>query len=144
VKQFRSILILFFAVSLFVGSAGIHVFEHFCTIEGTEYSFFIPSKHSCKPTKKISNCCHEDSEKQVDSFKENCCEEDLISFQITSNFIQKDFQHKQQIAFNSSYKLFFFEHNFTLKKELLCILPTDPPPPKKGREILISNQVFRI
>jgi hypothetical protein len=144
VKQFRSTIILFFAVSLFVGSAGIHVFEHFCKVDGTDYSFFIPSEHSCKPTKKISSCCHEETEKQADSFKENCCEEDLVSFQITSNFIQKDFQHNQQIAFNSSHKLFFFEHNFTLKKELVCTLPTDRPPPKRGREILISNQVFRI
>ena len=143
-KPFRSIIIFLFAVSLFVGSAGIHVFEHFCKVDGTDYSFFVPSEHSCKPAKKISSCCHEETEKQVDSFKENCCEEDLISFQITSNFIQKDFQHNQQIAFISSHKLFTFEHNFTLKKELVCTFPINRPPPKKGREILISNQVFRI
>ena len=143
-KQFRSILILFFAVSLFVGSVGIKVFEHFCKVDGTDYSFFVPSEHSCKPTKKISSCCHEEAEKQVDSFKENCCEEDLISFQITSNFIQKDFQQYQQIALNSAHRSFFFEQNFNLKKELVCTFPINRPPPKKGREILISNQVFRI
>ncbi len=143
-KQFRSSVILFFAVSLFVGSAGIHVFEHFCKVDGTDYSFFIPSEHSCKPTKKISSCCHEVAEKRVDSFKENCCEEDLISFQITSNFIHKDFQNNQQISFNSSQKSFFFEQNFNLKKELVFTFPINRPPPKKGKEILISNQVFRI
>jgi hypothetical protein len=144
VKQFRSILILFFAVSLFVGSVGIHVFEHFCKVDGTDYSFFVPSEHSCKPTKKISSCCHEETEKKVDSFKDNCCEEDLISFQITSNFILKDFQHNQQFAITSAPKLFIFKENFTLKKELVCTIPLNHPPPKKGQELLILNQVFRI
>ena len=143
-KPFRSIIIFLFAVSLFVGSVGIHVFEHFCKVDGTEYSYFVPSVHSCKPAKKISSCCHEEAEKKGDSFKENCCEEDLISFKITSNFIQKDFQHNQQIAFNSAHKLFIFEQNFILKKELVCTIPINRPPPKKGREILISNQFFRI
>ncbi len=144
VKHCRSIIILFFAVSLFVGSVGIHVFEHFCKVDGTEYSFFVPSAHSCEPAKKIKSCCHEKVEKKSHSFKENCCEEDLISFKITSNFIQKDFQNNQQLAVTSAHQLFIFEVNFMLRNKLVCDFPINRPPPKKGQEILILNQVFRI
>lgn len=143
-KQLRSCVILFFAVSLFIGSVGIHVFEHFCKVDGTDYSFFVPSDHACKPTKKVKSCCHENAEKQSHSFKDNCCEEDLISFKITSNFIQKDFQHNQQYIAIQAQKPFNFAANFNLKKELVCTFPVKRPPPKKGQEILILNQVFRI
>lgn len=127
-----------------MGSVGIHVFEHFCKVDGTEYSFFVPTAHSCEPNKKVKSCCDENAEKQGDSFKKNCCEEDLISFKITSNFIQKDFQQNQQIAFIPSFKLYIFEENFTLKNKLECDFPINRPPPKKGQEILILHQVFRI
>ncbi len=144
VNRFRSIIILFFAVSLFVGSAGIHVFEHFCKVDGTEYSFFVPATHSCNPTNKVKSCCDENTEKQGDSFKENCCEEDLISFKITSNFIQKDFQQNQQIAFILPQKLYHFEENFKPRNKLATDFPINRPPPKKRQEILILHQVFRI
>jgi hypothetical protein len=127
-----------------MGSVGIHVFEHFCKVDGTEYSFFVPTTHSCNPYKEVKSCCDKNVEKQGDSFKENCCEEDLISFKITSNFIQKDFQQNQQIAFIPSKKLYIFEENFTLKNKLVCDFSINRPPPKKGQEILILHQVFRI
>lgn len=120
------------------------MFEHFCKVDGTEYSFFVPATHSCKPTKKSKSCCHEEREKQSHSFKENCCEEDLISFKITSNFIQKDFQHNQQYIAIQPQKPFNFSANFNLRKELVCTFPVKRPPPKKGQEILILNQVFII
>lgn len=143
-KQVRALLIFFFAVSLFVGSAGIHVFEHFCKVDGTEYSFFVPTTHACEPTKKIKSCCDEKSENQADSFKENCCDEDLISFKITSNFIQKDFQQNQQIQLILPSKFYDFEGYCVLNNKLVFDFPINRPPPKKGQEILILNQVFRI
>ncbi len=140
----RGIIILFFAISLFVGSAGIHVFEHFCKIDGTDYSFFIPPSHACKQAKKIKSCCEGKAKENTSSYSKNCCEEDLFSFKITSNFIQKDFQHQILIATVPIYKKFIFDGTYSIKKELICDYPTNRPPPKKGQEILILNQVFRI
>jgi hypothetical protein len=143
VKFVRPILIVFFAVSLFIGSSGIHVFEHFCKVDGTDYSFFIPPTHSCKTITKVKSCCEEQNEKE-DSFKDNCCDEDLISFQITSDFIQKEFQKHTEIYFSSNVKTFNLSENFSLKQEQICQFPTNRPPPKTGQEILILHQVFRI
>lgn len=143
-KQFRSTVILFFAFSLFVGSAGIHVFEHFCKMDGTDYSFFVPTNHACKPIQKVESCCdHAKNEKQA-SIKQNCCEDELVSYQITSDFIQKDNQTNPFIALlNLVEKPIFVQRSFPLKNTKSAYF-VNRPPPKKGQEILILNQVFRI
>lgn len=143
----RKIAIYLFVAVIFTGSVGINVFAHFCKINGVNYSYVIPPNHSCKPQPvKEDNCCHKPvaAEKHETEFKKNCCEQEVKSFKISSDLIQKSAPEL------STYYLptkvvsdFVFA---VAEQESASYTPfyETRPPPKTGQEILILNQVFRI
>jgi hypothetical protein len=145
VKIFRSISILFFAVVLFIGTVGIHIFEHFCQVDGADYSFYLPPSHACATETESASCCYEKPQRNTPIVEKNCCNEALTSYQLNADFTQHT--SAQEIILLPANVLLVT--NYLPTNEIIDDCPSfykhlRRPPPKKGQEILILHQVFRI
>lgn len=124
------------------------VFTHSCQKDGVFRSYFIPLQDHCEDEKEeiLPACCQKMKTSSCDTkvIKKNCCNDEVDVFKI--NF---DYFSEYQIEIPN---LFFVEDPFKFEiyytdLALACFIPekyTHPPPKLSGREILISNQVFRI
>lgn len=146
-QHLRKIMILVFAFVIFTGTVGINVFKHFCSKDGLNYSYITPPSHSCQEAEEVEeSCCH--AEARISSSKheirKNCCEEEVSSYKISSDYIQKSATdlHLEFLPVKSVSSV-FFEESYVLA-ETRTAGSIVRPPPKTGQEILILNQVFRI
>ncbi len=134
---------------IFVGSVGVSVFAHFCSIDGTDYSYFLKSEEKCAPKtvelKQESSCCHE---KETDSkivFKtEKCCKEEVSYYKLNTENYSKIIKLKEHVKYYKAFSYFseLFPTIFSKEEQIAQI--ESSPPTKSGKEIIIENQVFRI
>jgi len=141
----RKLMVFAFACVIFTGTVGINVFAHLCKVDGVDYSYVVPSSHQCKTEVQEESCCHSyDEENHETAISSNCCKEEVSSFKITSEYIQKAFPGwaMEFIPVQSVQCIWIAE---THPESDACVLGYDTrPPPKTGRDILVLNQVFRI
>lgn len=129
-----------------MGSVGVGVFSHLCSVDGLEQSFFIPKEDKCLTVVKEKSCCHK-SDTKTESHElstKKCCSESLAIYKLNT-------ENTDQIL-----KLKFNKKYISIFQILPEILPsifvkenqiayTNPDPPRSsGKEILIFKQVFRI
>jgi hypothetical protein len=147
VKKLQKLFLFSLIGLVFVGSVGISVFGHLCSVNGEEISFFAPIEETCKPVVEEKSCCHAPKEisKSENNFKaEKCCTESFsyykISTENTDRILDLKFSPKYTNAF------FFFPEIFptVFEKEIQIAKYYPDPPQKSGKEILIAFQVFRI
>ena len=143
----RKISVFIFALIIFIGSVGINVFAHFCKVDGVNYSYVVPLNHTCSKEKAPEkSCCH--SPKKVEThekeIKKNCCSEEVRSFRISSDLIQKSSPefYTYQLPAIIPVKTIFAEIELAAAPRISFF--EKRPPPKTGQEILIFHQVFRI
>lgn len=148
-KTLRCIAILHFILLLFLGNVGVRVFTHSCKEDGTFKSYFVELNNHCDDEGKASlpPCCQRKFDGQpIQQLKEDCCESDVNVFKIKNSF-----NHQKNIFENTSESSLAslasiltgprfqrFELN-TLKNNL-----RPPPLVRRGKDVLILHQVFRI
>ena len=143
----RKSVLFFFVFLLFTGSIGINVFAHFCSLNGTDYSYILPPEacaQEIQPTEKPA-CCHaeapvDQSDKQ---FKNNCCQEAVSTFKISTDFLH----HFSTLTWavipdQQPAAVYAFATAIAATPRVLGF--EKRPPPKPGQEILILHQTFRI
>ena len=112
-------------------------------MDGADYSLFVPLSDHCKPAQKIESCCNH-PENKLKAIQQKCCEDEVISYQINLDYIQKELQslvyNFLPVEFNTHTYFQFIQPVQTTQ----IALNTNRTPPKKGKEILIIHQVFRI
>lgn len=141
-KRFIRYSILLLALVVFTTTIGFNVFAHFCKQDGTSISYVIPEKHACQEKQEVPSCCHKE-EKSDKTFKEKCCSEQIWSYKLTSeldhsiNHASPFFIVVPTIEFNYFTPAYSFNPILRAAYEYL-------PPPKSGKTILITHQVFRI
>jgi len=142
----RKIYIFAFVCVIFTGTVGINVFAHFCQLDGVDYSYVVPPDHACQKEVKEASCCHakQVKAKPASEISSNCCKEEVSSFKITSEYIQKSVPgfSMEFIPVQATTCVYRTE---LYRESGPCVLSyTTRPPPKTGREILVLHQVFRI
>lgn len=147
-SRIHNILIYTFALVIFTGTIGIHKFVHFCLVDGVDYSYVIPQEHTCKPVEEEKSCCHNESasedEHHDETADDHCCKEDVRSFKIASDFIQKAPSSLDWTCIVPATTPTFWSYITPTKTNKIRSGFISRPPPKSGREILIDHQVFRI
>lgn len=147
-SKLHKIVIYVFALVIFTGTIGINKFVHFCLVDGVDYSYVIPQEHVCKPVEIEKSCCHSETTDADDHHDEtaddHCCKEDVRSFKIASDFIQKTPSPLDWTLIAPTTAAFFWSYTIPTKSNKPLFGFISRPPPKSGREILIDHQVFRI
>jgi hypothetical protein len=134
---------------IFFGSVGVSVFSHFCSIKGTDYSFFVKKEDSCKikvsNQVKIESCCHkkvQESNEKISS--EKCCKEEMSVYKLNTENYSKILKLKQHVKYYKSFSYFSELFPTIFSKEEQIAQNENGPPIKSGKKIIIENQVFRI
>ncbi len=144
-KLLNKIILSLFLVLIFFGSIGVSVFEHFCSINGNEISYFAPLEDKCeKESIKQSCCSHKQNDISTVLKKEKCCSEQFSYIKLNTENHTEIVKLKNDIKFNKAFS--YFSELFPIiysKEEFIAFVGGDPPS-KSGRQIIISNQVFRI
>lgn len=144
----RKIILFFFVSLLFTGSIGINVFAHFCSQDGTDYSYILPPEtcaREIQPTEKPS-CCH--AEAPVDNhgkqFKSNCCHEAVSTFKIPADFLHQIHGLQAWAIFPGQQPTPVYAFASAIEVAPRVLGFEKRPPPKPGQEILILHQTFLI
>ena len=141
----RKIVVSLFIVLIFSGSVGINVFAHFCKVDGAEYSYVLPSVEACETEEVAGSCCHGPQLEKKIAIKSNCCEEETAPYGITSDFLQKSASGLSwEFVPLASVSPGYIYNQGVEPKPKAKTKTTRPPPPKKGKQILILHQIFRI
>lgn len=145
----NKVLLTFLSIVVFSTTVGLNVFAHFCKKDGTSISYVIPIEHDCQKEAIENSCCHKDivptcCSNEESQIKEDCCSDQVKFFQLTSDLKLDKFKGLPSISFALfSIQDFFIKENDAFLRSL-TIYSFENPPPKSGRDILISHQVFRI
>lgn len=132
---------------LFAGSIGLDVYVHECSDNGKTISLFVQPEDPCEGEKVVleeschSSCCM----KPVDGIsQDDCCSQSSEFYQLSSDVTNSESTDSYQIT---SAEIHYF-HSLIWEKvageKKTPNLSPNPPPDKKGRDILIQNQVFII
>lgn len=133
---------------VFLGSIGVSVFEHLCSIEGQETAYFSPNNDPCEttPDSKKTSCCHEKSElSEVTTRiqKTKCCTEKISFYKISTENADKIL--KLKFSPNHQKDFLFIPEIFpTVFEKNIAFYAPDYPPLSSGKKIIIAYQVFRI
>ena len=147
-KFLRCIALLHLILLLFFGNVGVRVFTHSCKRDGTFRSYFVELTNRCDDEEKSSlpPCCQSKFDGQpVQQLKEDCCENNVDVFKIKNTYnhqqdnFENSFESSSSVLEVKSIRAYF--HHSELKTPI-CNLR--PPPLRRGKEILIQHQVFRI
>jgi len=104
-QKFR-ISILGLIALFFISTTGLTVYEHYCAHDGAFSSIFIDIEHQCTLEEEAiadlhHTCCMIDMSDNHDEntkhFNDNCCEEDVLIYQIDSDLIVQN----SKIAINN-------------------------------------------
>lgn len=130
-QNFTSILL---AVVLFITTSGFSIYSHLCTISGDkDYS-----------VSQLEPCCSSDTQQSSADFqKESCCQTDhqLIKLEVNAPQINKDIL---PVLVGHYFAIPEYQANLSSCRDQGIFLFENLPPPKTGKTILITNQVFRI
>lgn len=146
-KNFQKLFLYFLIVLVFTGSVGISVFGHFCSIDGQEFSYFVPKEDTCVTPLETESCCHKknlESQKNQKIQEEKCCSETVSYFKISTENADEILKLKFTPKYTNAFLLFPEIFPSIYAKENQIAQNQDGPPKKSGREILIAFQVFRI
>lgn len=148
--SWKTIITLFSLLAFFVGSTGIIVFEHHCSISGDFIGFYSDVNHDCgeetleKSCKKESSktCCQSQNEEDVPKFDEDCCTTNVSLVKIDSDYSLNNYE----INLERNYPGDVYVYNyFYFLKELVQEEPRGPPdlrnPQSKRRSFI---QVYLI
>lgn len=146
-KLIKNSILYVLIFTVFVGSVGISVFAHFCSIKGAEYSYVIPLEDTCEKIEVKSCCSHEEEVdngdlEEVES--EKCCKEEATYYKLNTENFSKILKLKNHVKHFNSFPFFSELFPTIFDKEDYIAFQEDSPPWKKGKQILIENQVFRI
>lgn len=149
-RWYKQVMLLFFTAVLFAGTVGINVFFHFCSVNGNQLSYFVPTEHTCfqeEPSQaEVSGCCQtkhtQESKYQI---KSDCCKNDVKSYKVSDSFQQTAYLILPVFVQSHfpSITDFIQLSAGVIKNELVHQL-YQRPPPIQGTELLIRHQVFRI
>ena len=142
-KYLHSAISLVLIAFLFIGnSIGIDVFKHICNEEGTlSVAYVVNNIDHCEDESfNVPKCC-KDSKQQKD---DDCCDDEIVHYSLDLDFSQD----APSFHFSHLYANFLLSNihqvcNRDTKIEI-GILNYPNPPPLKGLDILILNQVFVI
>lgn len=148
-KKIQHLFVYFSIGLIFLGSIGVGVFSHLCSINGTETSFFKPIEDKCKQQVEVKSCCHKPeklatSNNLLKFEKEKCCSESFSYYKISTENADKILKLKFSPNHLKDYLIFQEVFPVVFDKEIQIALKKPDPPCKSGREILIAFQVFRI
>jgi hypothetical protein len=145
VKLLNKIIVSFLITLIFFGTIGISVFEHFCSINGKEVSYFSPIEESCETEIVSNSCCsHKKSTNSLEFKKEKCCTEQFSYIKLNTENHSEILKLKENIKFLNAFSYFSELFPTIYSKEQYIAQIHDDPPKKSGKEIIILNQVFRI
>lgn len=117
---------------LFAVSSGFTLFSHVCLMGGNQEI----------SSKEIVSCCSDETQNTTTQLSSDCCNDHIqfIKFDFTSLTTQYQLQHQfiSTDLISLSLNTGFEELNSSF------LFFNNLPPPKSGREILSSKQVFRI
>lgn len=145
-RKNRKIAALFLIVVFLTATVGITTYKHICATEGVITSLFIPSTHDCEEHHQDEIlCCAADES----LFKDNCCEDEITSYKVQSEFNQ---EKQQEINYTSilvmpikwlfQVLVDFLPINTTKSKTLAFVI--EPPYLSGGLEYLQKIQVWRL
>ncbi|MFI5171942.1 MAG: hypothetical protein ACHQFW_06100 [Chitinophagales bacterium] len=127
----RNSMVYLMTAILFAASTGFTLFSHICFMDGER-------KVS---TQKITSCCTHEIKPAKAEISSNCCKDE-------SQFLKFDYQGMQRAGQDHADFTLIAAYTFTSSKILSApesfLQLIDLPPPKSGRDILSSIQVFRI
>jgi len=127
-KHFSALLML---AIVFATSTGFTMFSHLCFMDGKQEV----------STTKIDSCCAHEEQFQGATFKGVCCNDE-------STFYKLDYTASVQRISAVDFNIVLIDlinFNTHPEAEIFVVHANKSlPPPKSGREILASNQVFRI
>lgn len=130
-QNFTSILL---AVVLFITTSGFSIYSHLCTISGDkDYS-----------VSQLEPCCSSDAQQSsADIQKESCCQTDhqFIKLEVNASQVNKDIL---PVIVEQYFSLIHYQPDLLFCTDRELFLFENLPPPKAGKSILITNQVFRI
>jgi len=135
-------------VFVLVGNMGMSVFTHYCEEDGVFRSYFVETQDHCSDDhdKTLPACCSENvSDKcSIAISEKDCCSDEVNIFKI-------------KLDYHTDYQLHFNLFSEVTNSEIFTIISEDirikgfnplttyhPPPKPKGRQILITKQVFQI
>lgn len=92
-KYFYSVFSLILVVQVFLGTAGVLVFEHHCKKDGTSRSFFVANVHERDVTPEVESCkksaCCSAKEVTTDRYptltEETCCSNSTAYLQMDTD-----------------------------------------------------------
>lgn len=143
---FHRIFSFVLSLLLFAGSVGLDVYIHECATDGKTISLFFQPEDPCDehlvetPSSCETTCCSS----QEGIAPQKCCTENVEHFQINSEFASFGNADNLYIPLVENPKIESENYRFIAVKSTPINLCPNPPPNKKGRDILIKNQVFII
>jgi hypothetical protein len=111
VKAFMKIVLLAVIATLFVGSSGVAIYQHQCSMSGDETSYFVEMNRACEdveiemvhqkkePTQ--NTCCFVDDQTSEQTCLE-CCSTDFQFIQLQTDLIQHHAEGLESIVFVST------------------------------------------
>lgn len=147
-KLLNKTILFIFIVLIFFGSIGISVFEHFCSIDGKEVSYFTPIEERCDIKSEIETCCSHKSTplnfKKENFKKEKCCSEQFSYIKLNTENHSEILKLKENTKFLKAFSYFseLFPTIYS-KEEYIAFCDVDPPS-SSGQELIIKYQNFRI
>lgn len=130
---------------LFAGSIGLDVYIHECSEDGKTISFFFQPEDPCDEEIELVESCHSSCcvpSKGIS--QDDCCSETVEFYQLSPDFTNSDKADSYQLASSEIHYFYSSIGEQILIEEQTPNLSPNPPPDKKGRDILIQNQVFII
>jgi hypothetical protein len=148
-KTLRCIAVLHFILLLFLGNVGVRVFTHSCKEDGTFKSYFVELKNHCNDEGKsgLPPCCQRKFDGQpVQQLKEDCCESDVDVFKIKNSFNHQKVNFEKTLESSPVFSVAVLTGPRFQRFELHTVKNNLRPPPlsRRGKDIIIQYQVFRI
>lgn len=144
-KLLKNVFLFSFITLIFFGSVGISVFEHFCSVDGKEVSFFTKAEDKCELKQEQESCCAHKVENSSDKFeKPACCSEDFSYIKLNTENHSEILKLKENTKFLKAFSYFseLFPTVYS-KEEYIAFCDVDPPSPS-GQELIVKYQNFRI
>lgn len=140
--QFFSVLTVVFFL---VGTIGVSRYQHHCKVNGSSYSWFLPTDHACQSSKEQKEnkaCCSSkknNSELQISA--SSCCTSGFIFFQIGTDLTTNNSCFDSE---NTHFPLVLAENVQRVDHQKNKCCHYREPPPLKSNLRLAYLQVYQI
>jgi hypothetical protein len=150
-KWFKIILPLFLALYVFIGAAGVIIFEHICKKDGRTLSFYFPVQHECHdkvielaPSCESKSCCAKNATNPLlpQITKVPCCQELVNYVHVDQDWHSYDNSFVTQYFFTSYFGEVLIP--VVLLEENIQNYYVRPPPPLDLTDRLALLQTYLI